>query len=105
MPEFVSKRINVDDASARGDNFEFLVVTHSMEAPIVTLADNSNYPHVRDVYARQTDEHHDVQGVHVSVRFESPPAGKGTGFSINLAQPGMRPSCEDGKNYLVIPLV
>ncbi|MBA5716308.1 hypothetical protein DT035_16065 [Bacillus subtilis] len=99
MPfSFQSVRVEINDAAARGDNFEFLVVTGSMHPPIVCLADNNGFPYVRDIYARASDKHHGKQGVHVSVRFEAPPVG-GAGFALNLAQPGME------GDFTVIPLV
>lgn len=102
MPEFESARISVPNAAIRGNEFEFLVVTNSMKAPIVTLADNTGYPHVRDFYARESDKHHNRIGVHVHIRFEGPLDGE-HGFAINVAQPGMTPGPEN--DYLVIPLV
>ncbi|WP_303984806.1 hypothetical protein [Niallia circulans] len=95
---FQSIRLDVNDAAARGNNFEFLVVTGSMHPPIVCLGDNSGFPYVRDLYARASDKHQGKQGVHVSVRFESPPTGDAV-LAINLAQPGMV------GDFAVIPLV
>ncbi|MEJ9122626.1 hypothetical protein P4I92_02630 [Bacillus cereus] len=96
MPEFKTVRVDADNASAQGNNLEFLVVTGSMEIPIVSLGDNNGFPFVRDVYARPK-QHSGHQGVHVSVRFES--AASGNGLAVNIAQPGMT------GDFTVIPLV
>ncbi|MDA2478322.1 hypothetical protein ACS2TZ_26120 [Bacillus cereus group sp. Bce025] len=94
MAEFEAVRVEADNTSAIGNNLEFFVITGSMEAPIVCLADNNGYPHVRDIYARQR-EHSGHHGVHVSVRFEGP--AQGNALAVNIAQPGMT------GDYTVIP--
>ena len=91
-----SKRVEATMSSARGNNLEFFVVTGSQEPPIVSLADNSGFPFVRDLYARPR-VHQNKKGVHVSVRFES--TANGMGLSVNLSQPEMT------GDYTVIPLV
>lgn len=93
---FQSVRVHAGNSSARGKTLSFFVVTGSMAAPIVCLADNDGFPFVRDVYARPR-EHAGKQGVHIDVRFEQP--AQGNGMAVNLSQPGMM------GDYTVIPLV
>lgn len=93
---FKSVRINVDNASSSGRNLDFFVSTGSLQHPIVCLADNNGYPHIRDLYARPI-EHNGKQGVHVTVICED--NADGNGLALNLAQPDMI------GDYTVIPLV
>lgn len=93
---FQSVRVSAGNSSAQGNNLEFFVVTGSVTAPIVCLADNNGFPFVRDIYARPL-QHQGKQGVHISVRFEQP--AQGNALAVNLSQPGMM------GDYTVIPLV
>ena len=83
-----SIRIEVNNRYAKDDSLNFFVVTNSLEAPIVCLADNNGYPIVREISARPKEDYNaHYNGVHVTVRFEG--QANGQGLAINLAQPGM----------------
>lgn len=81
-----SARIVVDNQYAKDDSLNFFVVTNSLEAPIVCLADNNGYPTVRELSARAVS-YQNHNGVQVTIRFEVP--ANGQVLAINLAQPGM----------------
>ncbi|MFT9371897.1 hypothetical protein [Paenibacillus polymyxa] len=93
---FSTRRIQFDAASASDNNLNVFIITNSLEAPIVCLADNNGFPHVRDFYARART-YQGYNGVHLTIRFESSPAN-GRGFAVNIAQPGMN------GNFSVFPL-
>lgn len=93
---FSTRRVQFNAAGTSGNNLEVFIITNSLEAPIVTLADNDAYPHVRDYYAR-AETRQGFKGIHLSIRFEASPAN-GKGFAVNIAQPGMN------GNFAVIPL-
>lgn len=93
---FLTRRIQFDAAGASGNNLEVFIITNSLEAPILTLADNNGFPPVKDFYARART-YQGYNGIHLTIRFESSPAS-GRGFAVNIAQPGMN------GNFPVFPI-
>ncbi|MDA2247572.1 hypothetical protein BTO25_03885 [Bacillus sp. MB366] len=96
MEEFKTKRVEVSSAAAKGSSLDFFVVTGSTKDPIVTVADNKFYPHVRDIYARYHYYQNLHHGVRIAVNFEE--EARGEGFAVTIAQPGMV------GDYTVIPM-
>ncbi|HDR4368815.1 TPA: hypothetical protein QCP64_005324 [Bacillus cereus] len=96
MAEFKTKLVEVSSAAAKGSSFDFFVITGSTEQPIVTVAGNKFYPHVRDIYARYYYYQNLHHGVHIVVNFEE--EDRGEGFAVIIAQPGMV------GDYTVIPM-
>ncbi|XOJ00886.1 hypothetical protein ACMX2M_03895 [Paenibacillus polymyxa] len=88
-------RITFDTKGQDGKNLEYFVVTGSLDTPVGCMADNNNFPYVRDVYFREM-EHQDKKGVHVTIRFEEP--ARGEGIAVNIHQDNMT------GDYSVYPL-
>ncbi|MHC2452808.1 hypothetical protein ACUXP3_003435 [Bacillus altitudinis] len=94
--DFETVRIDITESSARGSEFLCIVETNSPHQPIVTLAENSGFPTVQDVYAK-AETINEIVGAVIKVRCTGPIRGSGV-VALNLAQPGMT------GDYKVTPL-
>ncbi|WP_280149709.1 hypothetical protein [Bacillus safensis] len=94
--DFETVRIDITESSARGSEFLCIVETNSTHQPLVTLAENSGFPAVQDVYAI-ADTRNGIVGAVIKVRCTDQIRGSGV-VALNLAQPGMT------GNYKVTPL-
>ena len=84
--------ITVNKDHVCNGNLEIFVETGSDKVPFVTLRENTYFPPVIDVYAREK-EHPDTKtlGVHVSIRLEHNPDSTRGGIQFNLTQEGLNP--------------
>jgi len=89
-------RVGAGNEATKGSEMGFFVVTGSREPPIGSLADNSNFPSVKQFYVRD-GRHNEYDGVIVHILFDGP--AQGEGVAVNLLQAGAT------GDYQVIPML